>query len=307
LIGNGALPTNNRVSVIANGTTPVFDISGTTTGTTVGSVGTTGTNATVALGSKILITGGNNDSRVINIITGSGQIIKKGTGSLTTNIATNFTGSTTVEAGTLIVTGGGEFDTNATSGKVIVTGATALNGFVNVSTSSGLYGDGVIQQFSDISTGGSVSPSDFQTEVGTTNLTFSNGFDLAGSFVWNLSALTTSNVGADSDRITVTGGNVDITGATLQLELGAFAPSTNAFWNTDRTWTGIINNSGAGALTGAFSNINNSLWTSEGFFSTENVGNDVNLKWTAGAIPEPGLYSLLSITGTLALLGYRKR
>ena len=91
----------------------------------------------------------------------------------------------------------------------------------------------------------------------------------------------------------------------MQLSLGAFAPSPVSFWQTDQTWTGIINNTGAGALTGTFAPIDNSAWSSLGSFTTMNTGNDVNLRWIA-AVPEPTSSALLGIAGMVTLLRRRR-
>jgi hypothetical protein len=98
-------------------------------------------------------------------------------------------------------------------------------------------------------------------------------------------------------------GSVDLTGAILALNLGLNTPSAIPFWQTDQTWSGILNNSGAGTLIGAFSPINNSAWATLGAFSTTYTGNDANLVWTA--VPEPRA-ALLGSLGLLALLCRRR-
>ena len=76
-----------------------------------------------------------------------------------------------------------------------------------------------------------------------------------------------------------------------------------SFWQANQTWSGILNNTGAGTLTGSFAAIDNSTWSSLGSFTTSNVGNDVNLVWTT-AIPEPNVTLL---AGGAALLVLRRR
>ena len=106
------------------------------------------------------------------------------------------------------------------------------------------------------------------------------------------------------DIITISGGSVDLTGATLGLNLGAFTPSADAFWQTSQTWNGILNNTGIGTRTGMFAAIDNSSWSSLGTFNTTYTDNDVNLVWTV--VPEPGTALLAGSFGMIALLRRRR-
>ena len=163
-----------------------------------------------------------------------------------------------------------------------------------------MLGGGKIARY-HVAAGGTLSPGNSPG-----NLTVGNGLTLGGNYTWELGALSTANPGTDFDTVTVTGGSVNITGAILQLSLGAFAPSVDSFWQTDKTWNAIINDTGAGGLTGAFAAIDNSAWSSLGAFSTTNTDNDVNLVWTAAAIPEPTTGATLGLAGMMMLL-YRRR
>jgi len=214
-------------------------------------------------------------------------VSKSGDGIVTLNAANTYSGGTTVTRGTLLV------NNLADSG----TGS----GAVSVSSSGTLGGAGIIAGGVNVSTGGFISPGN-----SAGNLTLNNGLSLAGSYVWELAALDTVGPGTHFDTITVTGGSVDLTGATLGLNLGLFAPSNVAFWQQNQTWAGIINNTGAGALTGSFAAINNTSWSSLGSFSTNSPlgSNDVNLVWTA--VPEPSAATLLGSLTMLALLRRRR-
>jgi hypothetical protein len=136
------------------------------------------------------------------------------------------------------------------------------------------------------------------------NLTLNNGLTLAGTYAWDLASLSTANPGSDFDIITIHAGDVDLTGASLGLNLGANAPSAVPFWSVDQTWMGILSHTGPGSLTGSFAAIDNTPWSTLGAFSTSQTGNDLNLVWTA--IPEPGSLSLVSGLATLALLRRRR-
>ncbi len=196
-----------------------------------------------------------------------------------------YSGATTVSAGTLLV-----------NGTISGTGAMDVNG------TSILGGSGVIAGTTTIASTATLSPGNSPG-----NLTFNNDLTLSGAYKWELAALSTSLPGTNFDTITVTAGNVDITGATMNLTLGAFAPSGNVFWSTNQTWAGILNNTGVGSLSGTFAAIDNSSWSSLGAFSTTVTANDVNLVWTAAVIPEPATWGLLAFSLTTALVLRRRR
>jgi len=64
------------------------------------------------------------------------------------------------------------------------------------------------------------------------------------------------------------------------------------FWDSNHTWT-VISSSGSGTVTGtALGTTNN--YSSYGTFSTAINGNNLDLTWTAIAIPEPSTYAASS-------------
>lgn len=216
----------------------------------------------------------------------SGGLTKLGDGTLTLTTANAYTGDTIVSDGILLA--------NNTTGSA--TGA----GSVGVSSGATLGGSGTIDGAVNVSTGGFISPGN-----SAGNLTLNSGLALAGTYKWELGALLTSNPGTNFDIITLTAGDVNITGATLGLNLGAFAPSVDPFWQTDRTWTGILNNTGTlGTLIGTFAAIDNTSWSSLGSFTTTYTDNDVNLAWAAVPEPQPSL--LVGGLGIAALFRRRR-
>jgi fibronectin-binding autotransporter adhesin len=215
-------------------------------------------------------------------ITGNYNLTKTGTSTWTLSGSDNsYTGTTTVSNGKMLVNG------NITTS------------IVSVNSGASIGGNGVLGGALTVAAGATLSPGE-----STGNLTLGNGLTLAGAYAWELAALSTANPGSNFDTVTVTSGSVNITGAVLQLNLGAFAPTAVSFWQTDQTWSGIINNTGSGTLTGSFAAIDNSAWSSLGAFSTTTSGNDVNLVWTA--IPEPTSALSAGFAGILMLL-YRRR
>lgn len=241
--------------------------------------------AAVVTGSRIFsFAGSGNTTSNGNISDGSAVVgvQKDGSGTLTlAGSANTYTGATTVTAGKLVVNG------NVTTS------------IVNVTTGAAIGGAGSIGGNLTVASGAFLEPGN-----SAGNLTLGNGLDLEGTYTWELAALSTANPGTDFDTVTVNAGSVDITGALLQLSLGAFAPGPDSFWQTDQTWAGIINNIGAGSLDGTFAGIDNTAWISFGSFSTTTTGNDVNLVWTA--VPEPASGASLGLAGMLILF-YRRR
>ena len=222
------------------------------------------------LGSLITDTGGNINS-----------VLKTGTGTTTLSGTSTYSGITSID-----------------NGKLIVNGSIASSSATTVNLGGTLAGSGTVGALT-VNSGGILSPGN-----GVGNLTLTNGVSLAGRYIWELGALSTSNPGTAFDILSIVGGNADITGATLGLSLGAFAPSNVPFWQTNQTWSGILNNTGLGTLTGAFVAINNTSWSSIGSFTTTSTGNDVNLVWSA--VPEPGSAGLIGGLGVLALLSRRR-
>ncbi|MFA6175246.1 MAG: autotransporter-associated beta strand repeat-containing protein [Phycisphaerae bacterium] len=293
----GATTTSGQLTYTGSGETTdrVINLNGTTGGGTIDQSGTTGllkftsNNTATGGGSKTLTlqgsTSGTGEIRgaiVDNSVTNTTSVTKGGTGTWTLSGTNTYTGTTTVNAGTLLING-----------------STSASSVLTVNSGGTLGGGGTIGGATTVASGAILSPGNSPG-----NLTFSNGLTLAGGYKWELAALSTSNPGTDFDIITVTVGNVDITGASMNLTLGGFSPTNVAFWQATQTWTGILNNTGAGSLTGSFAAIDNSSWASLGAFTTNYVGNDVNLVWTA--VPEPATWALLAFSLTTIMV-FRRR
>lgn len=264
---------------------------------------------TVTFGPNLLIQNGGGTTRTVEFAGtgnwrfdnsfqpgGSGEfgLNKTGSGSITLSNGGRIAATSTIAAGNVVVTTAGTFRVS-----------TGLSGAGNLSVTSGgtLGGNGNLSVALQVLAGGTVAPSAAAAN-GSGNLTFTNNaVTLAGNYSWSLSALSTANPGANFDVITSNNATINIAGSALVLDLGALAPSADSFWGSNQVWT-IINSTNGGTLTGTIASPNNSAWASLGAFSTEVVGNNVNLLWTA--VPEPSV----AITGLLGLgflAGSRRR
>jgi autotransporter-associated beta strand protein len=149
------------------------------------------------------------DLRVSGIVkqsTPSGNLVKNGTGTLELTNGNSYTGTTTVNEGKLWVTGNISTSVLTTVKNTATLGGGGFVGAVNVES------------------GGIIAPG---SSAG--NLTVSNGLTIAGIYQWELAVLSTASPGTNFDRITLTTGNADITGAALDLELGSFTPTAIPF------------------------------------------------------------------------------
>ncbi len=140
LSGSGSLLSTGAVSV--SSATSVFDISGTTSGTMIGDL-SGASSSTVNLGSKTLTFGTATPSTPFagNIIGGGGSIIKQGSGTVILTGTNTYSGGTTINAGTLRLSG---------SGSLFSTGAVNVNSATSVFDISGTTSGTMIGDLSGV-------------------------------------------------------------------------------------------------------------------------------------------------------------
>jgi autotransporter-associated beta strand protein len=180
----------------------------------------------------------------------------------------------------------------------IGTGAVQINDPTLIVESGGsLGGSGLLRVGSDgsgeVMVLGSVAPG---SSPG--NLTIEGALSLPGTYAWELETLTdndTGVAGADWDTLTVLG-PADVTGGTLALSFGTGLDpaSGDTFWNEDHTWAILTSDSLTGLLSAP-------AGYSNGSFSTQAAGNNLQLVWSPAPIPEPVSGAVLALGGLTLL------
>ena len=189
---------------------------------TIGSLGDNGTvtvnGASVLLNGNTLTVGGSNNlsstfSGVIGDGSGSGSLIKAGSGTLQLAGANTYSGATTVNGGILRITG--SLGASAISvGGSGASGTPSLGGLGTVNGPVTISGTGVA---------GHLAPSAGLTPTGT-NLTIANALTINSGAVMDFNLSQTQTIGGSNDLVTIsgTGNNVNF-GGSVTLNVNAYA------------------------------------------------------------------------------------
>ena len=311
--GNSSLGTNGTVKLgnaanigilqwlgaAAETTDKVFDLAGTTGGGIINASGTglfkiTQNLSTSGSGAKTLTLSGSGTGEFAGVIGnsagGNTALTQSGTGAWTLSGANTYTGATTVSSGFLIVNGN----------------QSAATGVFDVASGATLGGSGTIGGATTIS--GSHSPGNSPGIQ-----TFNNGltYNSGSTFVWELTASTSTGRGTTFDGVNVTGALSINSGAISDLIFNAAGSSVNwseAFWASNQQWLVFDNSSTPTVSANVFDTINVgfdsvsqdlSVVRAGSRFSWETNNDDVYLNYT---VPEPSTYALFSLAGA-ALAG----
>ncbi|MEO8614728.1 MAG: autotransporter-associated beta strand repeat-containing protein [Luteolibacter sp.] len=224
--------------------------------------------------------------------TGSGSITKSGAGILTLTAANSYTGTTTVSAGTLVISG----NQSTATGAVSVSGTLAGSG-------------GTIGGNTTIEAAGHLAPGNgTANSIGTETFTGTLAFVGNSIFDWDIDSPVTNQAGADQgsyDKV-VNNNATQMSGTSVfNVILGTGKSYGDAFWDTDKSWTNVFSGTGlASDLSTIFTSFSNNgtaltagLVPGEGTFSYGITTN--TLTWTAVPEPTSALAGLLIGAGLL--------
>jgi fibronectin-binding autotransporter adhesin len=219
---------------------------------TVGSLASNSAGANIQLGSFTLSAGGNNTSSTVSgVISGSGNLVKQGSGTMTLAGTNTYAGSTTVSAGTLSIASDSHLGSDIVilaSGSVLeITGATTidnaivLNGNAGVSTSASATLSGLISGTGSLNKAGAstLSLTGANTYLGTTTVS-------AGT----LSVASDANLGSGA-LLLATGSTLAITAATTIDNAIALVGNATVSNAANATLSGVIGGAGNLSKTGA--------------------------------------------------------
>ncbi len=250
------------------------------------------------------------------VLAGSAGLAKTTAGTLSLSAANTFTGGTTISFGT-VATG---HTTALGTGTATVTGATAILNLAGtyvtnaiVLTSSGtLSGSGGVGALS-ASSGGTLSPGNSPGTLTAGNTTFAGG----GAYTWESNNATgVSGTNYDllsiSGALTITATSGDPFAINLTSLLANNSPGNVINFNSAQNYGYTIATASGGIIgfnTSAFT-VNTSGFSNAlngGTWSLAASGNNLDLTFTASAIPEPSTYAAILGLAALCLAAARRK
>jgi autotransporter-associated beta strand protein len=219
----------------------------------IGSLTTSAGQTVILEGTSTLTVGDATSTTIAGVLSGTGNLVKQGSGTLTLSGANTYTGTTTVNAGTLLVTG------STTSGTTVNSTAT-------------LGGTGSIAAPVAVNPGGTLNPGVAVGILSTGNYTQTGNLTIE-----IVNPISPATAGTDYDQLSVTGTVTLNPGATLTL---AFVGSGQVPAETIYT---LIANDGIDAVVGTFAGLpEGKIFTANGqrwqISYVGGDGNDVTLR-----------------------------
>ena len=232
---------------------------------------TTGANQLVQIDGASHLTIGNGTSTTIaGVISGTGSLTKVGTGTLALSGTNTLAGSTTIDAGILLVTG-----------------ATSSASAVTVNGTGTLAGTGTIGGSVAVASGGNVAPGNSPGILNSGNVSFASG----SNFHVEIDGSAGAGAVGGHDQLNVTG-TVDLSGVNLVLTLGGTPANGFAFT--------IINNDGSDPVTGTFKVGGNTV-ADGGVFTVG--GNTFVIDYTSGSNANDVTLTVKNNTLTATIVG----
>ncbi|GAD63489.1 Ig-like domain-containing protein [Aquipseudomonas alcaligenes] len=243
LSGDASMADNNVVRVNGNSVLTLLS------NQTIGSLASNNVSASIQLGSYTLTAGGDNTSTTVaGVISGTGSLVKQGSGILNLSGSNTYGGTTTVAAGALSIAGDG----NLGSGAVNLADGTVLNvsGASTIDNAITLTGNSTLDNGNAVTLSGAISGAYDLTKTGSGTLTLSGSNSYGATYVnaGTLSVSSDGNLGSGAVNLAA-GTTLALTGATTvdnAIVLGGDAAVSAA---ANVTLSGVI--SGAFTLTKA--------------------------------------------------------
>ena len=260
---------------------------------TVGTL--SGTGGTIALGSGTLTTNSAADSSLAAVITGTGNLVKDGPGTLALAADNTYSGTTTIAAGTLQIGNGGTTGTLG-AGAVTNDGTLAFNRSNDVTIANAISGSGRV----------------VQAGTGTTTLTGAKSYTGGTTVNAGTLRLGTGASLASTGALAVNGGTFDLNNNTQTVGTLSGTGGTIALGSATLTTNSSVDSSLASAITGTggFVKSGSSTLTLSGNSSysggtiinagTLAISADRNLGAASGGITFNGADATLRTTATFA-------